>query len=131
MGVVAFTAGRDRYAGLNAAMIALWVGTWIVLAKLNAVGGPLSLLVAFALLWNVVSYARIAETRLWWLHAAPWATIAGLYLLFQAFASGQAQYAGLPPPPGWKVALQFTGYPLVLAWPAATITLSLAPGRRA
>lgn len=131
MGVAAFTTGRDRYAGLNAAMIALWVVTWMILAKLNAVGGPLSLLVVFALLWNGVSYGRTVETRLWWLHGAPWATIAGLHLLLQAFASGQAQYAGLPPPSGWEAALQLLGYPLVLAWPAATITLSLLQGRRA
>ena len=130
MTALEWTRDKGHYALLNAVMIGLWIVSWIALAVLNVPGSPIDDLLAFAVLWNIVSFRRIIETRLWFLHLAPYVTYGALNLLFWAFTSGQAIYAGQPPPNWWQAGLQLMGYPLFPAWPAATIVLIVVQERQ-
>ena len=88
---------------------------------------------AFAAMWNAVSFRRIAATKLWPLHLAPYVTDAGGYALQWAViesANTGPWVSGVKPWPWWEVPLQVAGIPALFAWPAATIALSLIKPRR-
>ena len=129
--MLVWTTDRNRYAMANAAMIALLVVVWFVTSALHldfTAYNPLNPLYIFAFLWNIVSFRRIAETRLWLLHAAPWVTIAGFYAFFWGVAVSEGQYeTGL----SWQQAIvPYSGIVGLLAWPAATGVLSSIDGRQ-
>ena len=110
-------------------MIGLLIVAWIAAVALRVSFGQVNPLFVAAILWNLVSYRRIAETQLWFLHAAPYLTILGFYAVFWGAAASEGAYqTGLP----WRQALiPYAGLVGLLAWPAATGLLSLYEGRRA
>lgn len=117
---------RRLYALFNAGMIVMFI------AVLIFTGSWLIDLVAFAVLWNVISFRRISDTRLWWLHLAPYTSALGMSLLFWWLAESEGNgpwVIGYVPTPWWHYVLQFIGLPLIAAWPLATSTLSVVPPR--
>ena len=128
MTMVAPTMSSSRYAGLNA----LGFVAWLVISVAAVVAAPslpvLLIPTVFAVLWNIASYGRIAEQRLWFLHAAPYVTIAGGYDLFWALVEGANNgpwVIGFQPWPWWERPLQIIGLPALLAWPGAVLLLIL------
>lgn len=126
------TAARPFYAGLNVVMIFAWgwaLGTVGSSALANLGGFGVTLIAA--LLWNAASYPRCKAVRMRWLHAAPYLAILGLFLLVRAGAQSEGQFADGPhiviTP--LDTFLAFASYPLLLAWPLATLYLSFAPSR--
>ena len=131
MDASAWAASRRRYAILNAAMILLMIAT-LFAATLYAPKAPTAIIITFVVLWNVVSFRRVADTRLAWLHLAPYLTLLGLGLLYWGLLEGAGNgpwVIGYVPTPWWHTVLQVTGIPMVLAWPVATTLLSLIPSK--
>ena len=114
------------------------IGLWALVSALTALTIPtISILIVpciFAVIWTIVSYPRIAATRLWWLHIAPYVTIAGAYDLLWALIEGANNgpwVIGFKPWPWWEQPLQLAGIPAALAWPSATLALILFRAKQA
>ena len=82
-----------------------------------------------AVIWNVVSSPRIG--RAYWLHLSPYATVAGLYMVTWGLSASEGQYAfGGHSPTAVDAAIFYSGLPLLLVWPVATISLCARRGDR-
>lgn len=125
-----WSGDRGRYAIANGVIILFWVALLVVVGLAGSEVNPFDTLIAPAILWNLASYKRTAEIKLYFLHLAPYLTIIGCRILFWAYGAEQRGTMGLPPLPPWQQNIQYLGWPFFLAWIVATLTLLTFGGRR-
>lgn len=120
------TLSRTAYAGLNAIMVALWLG--VMIAQMSNTSSqtdwPLIATFAVGVIWNIVSFARTKVLSLQRLHLAPYLSIAGGYLVLWGLMEGANNgpwVTGYRPSPPGHLPLQIMGLPLLLAWPAGDL----------
>ena len=128
-------ADADGFVVANVALLSAWLLVSMVAATTPVFQSHvLPIPLTFAAIWNVASFRRIAATRLWPLHLAPYVTVAGGYDLLWALlesANNGPWVQGFQPWPWWEAPLQLAGIPALLVWPAATLILALAKPRQA
>lgn len=100
-----------------AALLGYAIAPWTI-------GIWLALCVAF---WHAISRLRIQETRLPWLHAAPYPSLICLPLGL-GFANATPYDAA---PDAMMTFWTFFFLTCALTWPAASLSLSILPARRA
>ena len=89
-----------------------------------------AILLTAAFVWHLISARRVAATRLWALHAAPYLSAVafwGLNLLYGAYPTGTA--LPVPEPSILVKALAVLTLCGVFSWPAASLALAVAPAR--
>lgn len=125
---------RTAYAVASLALFGTWTFVALISIGLFSDNGRVAVAAVLiaAVVWNVLSLRRISDTRLVWLHAAPYVTIAGLYLLLFGAIVSRGNFSGDPrlDTPQWEIWLAYAGFPIFLTWPLATVALSLLRGRQ-
>ena len=124
-----WTADRSHYGVINLAIFVLWIVSQLVLSAVHHPVGMINSLFIPAVVWNIASYRRIADTKLWFVHLAPYATWLGCRTLFWGFVLQQGIPAGDPPPTDWQIALEYLALPLDPAWLVAAVVLGLKEAR--
>ena len=132
--VWAFLSPRGRL-GYGVLSFGTALITSVVAVRAGQAFGPSAgllwaILLTAAFVWHLISARRVAATRLWALHAAPYLSAVafwGLNLLYGAYPTGTA--LATPEPSILVKALAVVTPCGVFSWPTASLALAIAPAR--
>ena len=114
-----------RYIVVNLLMIVAWIGIGFLSSRdiLQPIGNWFFFLTP-AVIWNLVSWPRVTSKKFVWMHLAPYGTIVGVFLITNGIATSEGDYESQAPVSALVAILAYSGIPLMLSWPIATVLLS-------